>query len=67
MNDSPESPTGSLKSRRKDEWNTGKLLTLWNHPGNDGKQPSMDKVKNLTPAEEKGIPHLHSEAIPEAA
>ena len=34
---------------------------------NDGKQPSMDKVKNLTPAEEKGIPHLHSEAIPEAA
>ena len=33
MNDSPESPTGSLKSRRKDEWNTGKLLTLWNHPG----------------------------------
>ena len=67
MNGSQESPTGSLKSRRKDERNTGKLLTLWNHPGNDGKQPSMDKVKNLTTAEEKGIPHLHSEAITEAA
>ena len=47
MNGSQESPTGSLKSRRKDERNTGKLLTLWNHPGNDGKQPSMDKVKNF--------------------
>ena len=58
MNGSLESPTGSLKSRRKDERNTGKLLTLWNHPGNDGKQPSMDKVKTSRLLKKKGY-HIY--------
>ena len=67
MNGSQESPTGSLKSRRKDERNIGEPLHILESSGNDGNLARPGQSKNPTHAEEKRIPHLQSEAIPEAA
>ena len=54
-----------VKGRMKET--PASCLTLWNHPGNDGKTTKHGQSKiNPTPAEEKRIPHLQSEAIPEA-